>query len=58
MCPIALIDSYLILCKKLGHNLDDDYIFPNVGAKFLLIVIVNYSIVHLLIEPCEGEERD
>ena len=34
MCPVALIDSYLTHHNKLGHNLDNDYIFPNVGAKF------------------------
>ena len=34
MSPLALIDSYLTLCNKLGHNSDNDYIFSNGGAKF------------------------
>ena len=29
MCPVGLIDSYLTLCNKLGHNSDNYYIFPN-----------------------------
>ena len=38
MCPVALIDSYLTLRNKLGHNLDDDYIFPHVSAKFARVL--------------------
>ena len=34
MCPVALIDSYLVHCNNLGHNSDHDYIFPQVGTKF------------------------
>ena len=34
MCPVKLIVCYLSLCHKLGHNLDNDYLFPNVCAKF------------------------
>ena len=38
MCPLALIDSYLTHRNKLGHNSDNDYIFPNVGAKFARVL--------------------
>ena len=34
MCPVDLIDSYLVHRNNLGHNSDHDYIFPQVGAKF------------------------
>ena len=33
MCPVDLIDSYLVYHNNLGHNLDHNYIFPQVGAK-------------------------
>ena len=38
MCPVALIDSYLTHRNKLGHNLDNDYVFPNVGAMFARVL--------------------
>ena len=34
MCPVKLIDYYLSLCHKLGHNSDNDYLFPNVCPRF------------------------
>ena len=34
MCPVDLIDSYLVHCKNLGHNADHNLIFPQVGVKF------------------------
>ena len=34
MCPVKLIVCYLSLPHKLGHNSDNDYLFPNVCAKF------------------------
>ena len=34
MCPVDLIDSYMVHHKNLGHNLDHDHLFPQVGAKF------------------------
>ena len=34
MCPVALIENYLTDSNNFGHNSDDSYIFPNVGAKF------------------------
>ena len=38
MCPVALLDTYLIHCNNFGHNSDNDYIFPNVGAKFARVL--------------------
>ena len=38
MFLVALIKLYLTLCNKLGHNLDNDYIFPQVGAKFARVL--------------------
>ena len=34
MYPVALIDFCLTLRNKLGHNLDNNYIFPQNSAKF------------------------
>ena len=34
MCPVDLIDTYLVHRKNLGHNSDHDHLFPQVGAKF------------------------
>ena len=34
MCPLGLIVCYLSLRKKLGHNSDNDYLFPKVCAKY------------------------
>ena len=33
-CPVALLDDYLALCHSLGHNGENDLIFPQVGAKW------------------------
>ena len=38
MCRVASIDSYLTHRNKLGHNSDNDYIFPQVGAKFARVL--------------------
>ena len=47
MCPVALIDSYLTLRNKLGHNSDNDYIFPQVGAKFERIVPTHKIVIQI-----------
>ena len=47
MCPVALIDSYLTLRNKLGHNWDNDYIFPQVGAKFERIVPTHEIVIQI-----------
>ena len=36
-CPVALLDDYLALRYSLGHNGENDYIFPLVGAKWAQI---------------------
>ena len=41
MCPVALIYSYLIHRNKLGHNLDNDYIFPQVSGKFARVLLTH-----------------
>ena len=47
MCPVALIDSYLTHRNKLGHNSDNDYIFPQVGAKFERIVPTHEIVIQI-----------
>ena len=34
MCPVDLIDSYLIHRKSLGHNSDRDLLFPQVDDRY------------------------
>ena len=34
MCPVDLIDSYLVHRKSLGHNSDRDHLFPQVDDKY------------------------
>ena len=41
MCPVDLIESYLTLCHKLGHNWNNNYIFPSVGAKFERVLLTH-----------------
>ena len=33
-CPVALLDDYLALHHSLGHNGENNFIFPLVGAKW------------------------
>ena len=34
ICRVKLIDCYLSLHHKLGHNSDNDYLFSNIKARF------------------------
>ena len=34
MCPVTLLDSYLVHCKNLGHSGDHDLLSPQVGVKY------------------------
>ena len=47
MCPVYLIDSYLVHRKNLGHNLDRDYLFPQVGAKFERVFPTYYVTIQI-----------
>ena len=34
MCPVTLLDSYLVHHKNLGHSGDHDLLFPQVVVKY------------------------
>ena len=51
MCPVALLESYLIHHNNLGHNSDNDYIFPNVGAKFAKVLLTHEVTIQLPMTP-------
>ena len=44
MCPVKLIVCYLSLHHQLGHNLDNDYLFPNVCFR-LRKTLQNHDII-------------
>ena len=48
MCPVALIDSYLVHRNNLGHNSDHNYIFPQIGAKFEWVSPTYYVTIQIL----------
>ena len=50
-CLVALLDDYLALCHSLGHNGENDYIFPLVGAKKARIKPSDFIAIH---EPIES----
>ena len=41
MCPVSLIVCYLYLRRMLGHNSDNDYLFPNVCSKFEKVLLTH-----------------
>ena len=47
MCPVALIELYLTLCYKLGHNSDNYYIFPQVGTKFQRVLPTHNVVIQI-----------
>ena len=47
MCPIALLETYLIHRNNLGHNSDDSQIFPNIGAKFAKVLLTHLVQIQL-----------
>ena len=50
ICPVKLIDCYLSLFHKLGHNSDKDYLFPNVKANFKKSLNTHYIVIPVPIE--------
>ena len=42
ICPVDLIDSYLVHRNNLGHNSDHDYIFPQVGTLTIKEILCLY----------------
>ena len=51
MCPVALLDIYLLNHNNFGYNSDDSYIFPNVGAKFAKVLPTHVVQIQLPITP-------
>ena len=51
ICPVVLIETYLTHRNRLGHNSDNDYIFPNVGAKFAKVLPSHNVTIQILKIP-------
>ena len=43
-------------CNTLGHNSDNDYIFPNVGAKFAKVLPTNEVTIQLPMTPITNDK--
>ena len=50
-CPVALLDDYLALRHSLGHNGENDFIFPLVSAKWARVKPSDFVTIR---EPIES----
>ena len=46
-CPVALLEDYLALRHSLGHNGENDLIFPQVGAKWQRIKTLDFVMIRV-----------
>ena len=54
-CPVALLEDYLALRLSLGHDGENDLIFPQVGAKWQRIKALDFVTIR---EPVEAISYD
>ena len=50
-CPVYLIQKYLDHRASLGHNGENDYVFPMVGAKWQRIIPSYFVNIRVPLEP-------
>ena len=46
-CPVALLEDYLALRHSLGHNGENDLIFPQVGAKWQRVKTLDFVTIRV-----------
>ena len=51
ICPVSLLDSYLVHHNSLGQNEANDLIFPQVGAKFERVKPTYFVTIRSPMEP-------